>query len=561
MNISKKLIYLCATVLTAVLSVGCSQSDNGDDPDEPGFEEGIPTEVTFSLSTRAGNTHTRADGDEEETGTTAFDPNDPGKPKDPNVSVEFIHDWWIALVDRNCNVTVITHDLAEDKTNSITGGSTNNETGFEVENFKAIIPSGTYNIYAFANIPLLGDNGTNYNALSEPEKAKKVAEEFKKKLKNDDDSYSTTLPDKGLEDIIGTGKFTNTDTPANNGMQWPKSQNIPMTGFIEGAKIRNTVEEIFSIEVIRAVAKIQFSFSNPSDDVITLQELQFGQITTSDVWLLPQYNVLDNKVAYMPFGTPSYGFLKFDMKNDEGTNVTLPKNTGTHDFYFYCKESLAPIEDGKIDDVDYKKDSFNIYLKVKKAGNLEEKTFYTKNILRYINRNDWVHIPIIFNEWSIIWHLHFYPPIGGYPPAFEQSNDGKTIEALLTTGGEFEIYPEIKKGDEEYILSLDEWTTNVSMSDPTEIKQTDLDGNPLPAGTSLFVSGKEPEIIANPGNVGGHPLSEDVYPKLIIGELNPKQQGKATMNISFKLPDTDESGTVMDCTFTIIRQNSAPTGN
>ncbi|MDE6379662.1 MAG: hypothetical protein K2L11_04250, partial [Muribaculaceae bacterium] len=121
MKTSRKLIYMLATVLTAMLSVGCSQSE-GNEPKEPGFEPGIPTEVSFSLLSRSGN-YTRADG----------------RPQDPTESVEYIHDWWIAFVDSKGNVTVKQR-----------GGAS--AQGFEAETFKVVIPSGTYNIYAFANI-------------------------------------------------------------------------------------------------------------------------------------------------------------------------------------------------------------------------------------------------------------------------------------------------------------------------------------------------------------------------------------------------------------------------
>ena len=95
MNISKKLIYICAAVLTAALSVGCSQSEGKDDPDTPGFEEGVPTEVRITLSARSGNS-TRADGDSD------------GDPKDPTSSIELMHDgWWIVFVSNKGDVKMI----------------------------------------------------------------------------------------------------------------------------------------------------------------------------------------------------------------------------------------------------------------------------------------------------------------------------------------------------------------------------------------------------------------------------------------------------------------------
>ncbi len=481
---------LCVLMLLALAS--CGQSGQ-DDPDDPGFETGIPTEVRFSLSTRSVNTQTRA--------------NDPGKPKDPNRSQEFIHDWWIALVDAKGNVSIFTRSQVQIISTSGTSGSTDTGGGFEMETFKAIIPSGVYNLYAFANI----------NPIS--------AEDFKNLLTD------KKLTGKSLSSLVDNG-FSGNSSAVNDNMQWKSSDNIPMTGFIEGVRIQNTIEEIFSIEVIRTVAKIEFDFENPSVDDISLQELQFGPITSSDISLLPQYSALNEKKAYTVFGTPSYGTLSFSF-----TDVTLPNGSGVYNMYFYCKESLAPSEGDN-------KDSFNITLKVRKGdAEPETKTFYTRNILSYINRNDWIHIPIVFNDWTIIWHLHYYPPIGGYPPIFEQGDYGQTLTTLLTTGGEFEIVPEILKGSEPHTLTATEWES-VRVENPT--------------GTDLFVAGKEPKKIDNPGNTGSHPAATDY---IISGELDPMKVGTAHVKIWFYLDDTKYSGTKMECNLTIIRQNERPSGN
>ncbi|MDE6742069.1 MAG: hypothetical protein K2J58_07040, partial [Muribaculaceae bacterium] len=200
MIISRKLIYLCATVLTAVLSVGCSQSEGKDDPDAPGFEEGIPTEVSITLSSRSGN-QTRADG----------------KPKDPVASVEFIHDWWIAFVDSKKNVTILERKDAKNKVNSITGSSTdaNANGGFEVETFKTIIPSGNYRIYAFANIPVKSADQIKEWLVKDPE-------DNKYKFQSKYISHFVTDPSSNPE------LDPKIDTKFGRGiMTWSSSENIP----------------------------------------------------------------------------------------------------------------------------------------------------------------------------------------------------------------------------------------------------------------------------------------------------------------------------------------------
>ena len=133
--------FLLCTVILILLSA-CASENEQDDPNDPGFEEGIPTEVTITLSARSGN-GTRAGED--------------GTPKDPTSSVELMHDgWWIVFIDKKNTVRVIGQKDNEvtDRVKSLPS-SVANPDGFEAETFKIILPSGTYRVYAFANVPQL----------------------------------------------------------------------------------------------------------------------------------------------------------------------------------------------------------------------------------------------------------------------------------------------------------------------------------------------------------------------------------------------------------------------
>lgn len=476
-------IMLCALcvllyVLLFFLFTACVQNSH-DDPDDPGFEEGLPTEVRITLSSRSANA-TRADkGD--------------GVLKDPTKSVEKIHDWWIAFInENNGDVKILYRNQAEDKTTY--PSDTVPGAGFEAETFRTVIPSGKYRIYAFANIPRMSE------------------ETFSTNLKNN------KLQSKYIKDFVATsfGKGV---------MQWPSDVNIPMTKAINEAIIKNTVEEAFNIEVIRTVAKVEFEFSNPSTDKITLKSLEFSPITSSEeISISPNDKFLGVGPNNEDLLNKTTGTLTFDMNN-----TLLAAGDGSHTFDFYCKESL-PKENGG---------PFTINLTVRRndATSDETKTLHTTRIT-YINRNDWIYIPIRFNNWVFKWKLHFYPPIGGYPPVFEQSADGSSLKATLTTGGEFELYPV-------------EVTQN-------GIKYTVNDANMkavVKSGNSLFI--KEPELIDNPNEDETHPLS--AFDKILVGELHPKVPGDATIEITFFLKDKDGNDVEEEktCTFTIHRQNSS----
>lgn len=488
---------LCALLL--ILLPACGGENGPDNPDDSGFEEGIPTEVRITLSARSSNAQTRAKRD--------------GEDKDPTSSIELMHDdWWIVFIDKNGAVKIIGQKdpSVTDRIKSIPSSVENPDGGFEAETFKIILPSGTYRIYAFANVP-----------------------------RKSDAEFKTFLKDSGGHKAANIGDFIGTDRFVNDSMQWPVKRmvdgkeidnNIPMTAVIPEQRINNTIEEALNIEVIRAVAKVEFAFSNPSDDDYVVEKLKFGPLTCN------------YKVSFVP-NNDSIGFGPNDKLNRDDIRTDTIKfsdisltadplkkyNMGL--FSFYCKESLPKSNEAESET---KKlgGPFTIKLTVKKNGVTQpERTFLTKKIT-YINRNDWIRIPIEFSDWKIYWKLRTYPPIGGYPPLFDQNEDGSSLKATVTTGGEFELYPsKIMKGTQDFTSNVD-WTKDVTL--------TVLEGS-----DDIFIT--EPHLEADPNKANA---------KIIVGELDPKKTGTAKVQIDFFLDSTTTGITdVRTCTFTIIRQN------
>lgn len=505
---------LCAVMLISLTA--CSDQNDKDDPDNPGFEEGIPTEVRITLSSRSGN-GTRADGD--------------GDPKDPTSSVELMHDdWWIVFVNKDGGVKMIKQadiplaDRIKSRPSTVpTPDDAVTDGGFEAETFKTILPSGTYRIYAFANIPSMSE------------------EDFQNFLKKDKETGEWKHGTVYLNKLIGDGKFKDPSNPQNDGMQWPATENIPMSGVMTNKIVKNTVEEAFNVEVVRAVAKVEFAFSNPSTDEISLETLKFGPITKDEnISFVPNYNAIGKCANDKVFeDVKETGVMTF-------SNFTLTDKSDKYDmgkFGFYCKESTPASKKGG---------PFDVELKVKR--NNEEKTYtYQTKTITYINRNDWIHIPIKFNDWIIYWKLHYYPPIGGYPPVFKQNADGSSMSATLTTGGEFELYPfKIERNSEAVDYKNDVDWDKVELSQLTDAEK------------SLFVTDKLPTVMANPNyNVSGHPLKD--LPKIIAGEFKPNAEGKVELKFIFYLKNKDINNkdipyadTKFECTFTVTRQNGNP---
>lgn len=489
------------SALLLILLPACGGENGPDNPDDPGFEEGIPTEVCITLSARSGN------------GTRAEEsPKPDGTPKDPVSSIELMHgEWWIVFVNKKIieegtqkkpDVIIFTRNDVTDIITSTPSSVKDPDEGYEAETFKIIIPSGTYRIYAFANVPI-------------PENPVETFKEFLKLDSKGKWIHKTVH----LYNLIGDNKFIkDPDKPDAEGMRWPESENIPMTGVMTNKVIKNTVEEAFNIELVRAVAKVQFEFSNPSEEEITINDLEFYPITNDkNISFVPNYDsvgfgpnekLIDDKVTT--------GILRFNNLNKK-----LVALSGKDVLEFYCKESLPKAGGGP----------FTIKLTVTKNNVKQDpKELYTKKIT-YINRNDWIFIPIEFSDWKIYWKLRAYPPIGGYPPAFDQNEDGSSLKATVTTGGEFELYPfKISKGSstENYADRVD-WN---KVEEPKVLEESD----------DIFITA--PKLETDPNNANA---------KIIVGELDPKKKGTAKVQIVFHLKESTNINSKFTCEFTIIR--------
>lgn len=370
---------LISTLATTLFFGGCS-SDK-----EPGggseFEEGIPTEIGISISS-----HFNA------MGTSRAD----GTPADPEDDNEKINDWFIVFADTKTNTVqkVITRSGA--------GIATKNNP-VEAETFRFVIPSGHYNVYAFANI-----SETELNTV------------------------------EGLSFTVGSGMSSDIEakewgSELNN---WDISKSIPMTGFLKNIEVKNTIEENFSIEVVRMVAKVEFRFSNPTDTDITITGVSFDPVTSSAVSLFPRnskgidYGHLGNG-AYSPLAGASYAPLSITTQN-----WVVETGEENKPYSFYMKETISKMENDK---------AFTVGIKVRHGDGTAEQQQYniTKDIKDYINRNDWIVIPIMLSQYDVSAEAIFYPPIGGYPAVLSTTDPDGSQVFTFGTEGKFAIVPHV----------------------------------------------------------------------------------------------------------------------
>ena len=395
-----RLALLSLLAVPLFTAVGCGENVTDGESD---FKEGIPSEVSFSISALTPmSTATRADG----------------IPLTPAIDNEKIKDWFLVFIDKTGTVSKIL--------------SCSQKVPVEEETFKCIIPSGTYDIYAFANIT--SDELTNATGLKFTEgqtvKIEDINNAIWKGLNETDgakETESSTALGNGYDAIVSTVSNDNLNL-------WNATEDIgkpiPMTGHIT-KKIENKIEESFSIEVVRMVAKVELEFLNPGNEAVTINSVAISPVTVSPVSLFPNYSILGES-AYTPLTGAEYARLIHNLPQVMTVPVKTDSEYGKEFYSFYLKESLSNATG-----------SFTVWLDVTYTDGVKDFIQYnpTIDIKDYINRNDWIKIPLTLSQYDVKVEAVFYPPIGGYPAINEGMDPDGSHEFTFGTQGKFAIMP------------------------------------------------------------------------------------------------------------------------
>lgn len=388
--------YLMLSLLAAVFATSCSE-ESGHDPEA----DGRTVAVDMVIATRA-----------------------TGVPEGAQADVEKIHTWWVAFVDKDGIVRRV-----ESRDPLLT-------SYVEQERIELNVPTGTYTLYAFANIT--------------PEALK---------------------AETGVEFIVGSAYPSAVETAEYTLAQhWPSGTDLPMSGK-QQVTVTGRANEVFSIEVVRMLAKMEVRFANESRKQVTINSLKLSQSATDKVPLLPNY-------AYLESGwdTDAPCTAREYLRTYSSLLAAAPvldaydgvSANGYVDI-FYVRESQA---------------NYNVtgrYLMsvniTREGGNPKDLLFALTKDLRSIYRNDHVVIPVILSDYQVSLDVNFYPPIGGYPAVItEESDEG--FYCKFGTEGDFEIYPKVEDSYNGYALLYGtgdpKFTYSItSVSDPSNIFTTD----------------------------------------------------------------------------------------
>lgn len=379
-----KTLYTIASALL-MLCLGCK---------EEGGSLPVPSQGNFTLSSRA----------------------DAGDEAEAN---ELIHDWWIILADAG---------------GRIAASAEGDAGGVDRTTFKIDANTGTYTVYAFANI-------------SRSELAQAL-------------NLSAAAFDDGA--VLPAG-FDSRSIAFDATM--PESDDVPMSGRIDGVAITDRTTDAFSIEVVRMWGKLDFEFSNSSADDIEVLGITFGPLQSGPVNLFP-YNVPGKPTlldGITDLNTHTYNFQSPGLVPSGGEAACTR--------HVYVHESISD---------SHPTGKFHFSVIIKRAGQMSEQLFALTEDLTWINRNDHIQIPIDFLDWSLRFECKFAPPIGGYPAVLiEVVNYEYYIK--FGSSGRFTLTPLVRKGAEGDFLSPDKLDFSItSLSDPNGILDSPLkfeDGN------------------------------------------------------------------------------------
>lgn len=304
---------------------------------------------------------------------------------DPSNDNERITSWWMAFVG-----------ASDRKVRAIASRDPSRKDAVEQETVDCDIPAGTYDVYAFANL-----------------------------------SQAELFAATGLKFVVGEtvgddmSKVVYKDMTNN----FDKTKPLPMSGW-KSVTVTGRVTEPFAIEVVRMLGKVEFVFSNDATTPITVGSVSLGPLNTGNMPLLPDYDLLGSKPDILDeAGTETlvYAF-------PEGSSLAVGAQNGLTD-YFYVRESVA---DG------HPTGHFLVSVKIKRGDKEEESLYSLAGELTYINRNDYVRIPITFTDYLLDVDVLFYPPIGGYPAVIKEEKDNEYY-IKFGTQGRFVITPRVRK--------------------------------------------------------------------------------------------------------------------
>ncbi len=278
----------------------------------------------------------------------------------------------------------------------------------DYETFNFVLDKGVYTVYAFANIP------RNTSGL--------------------DFTVGNQAPD------LSTATWSTVGVPGDD---------IPMTGVLRNVVLSGKTGDSFTIEVVRLWAKMCFEFTTNASHPVTVKSISMTPALTGAIKLLPDYGSL-GKSPVLPAGT---------ICSQLDRNVDINVGSEAVSETFYLLESTAE---------SHPTGCYPLTFGLEYADGTKSTVSALAYQLAYINRNDFVTIPVLITDWTVSLEVLFYPPIGGYPAVVVRSEDDE-FYAEFGSSGLFEIAVDVTDSYTGSKLAPDRFSVSLSVGSGSDI--------------------------------------------------------------------------------------------
>lgn len=273
-------------------------------------------------------------------------------------------------------------------------------------------------------------------------------------------------------------------------------------------------QQVFNLEVIRMMAKVQLSITNATDHAINLKTITLSDVTQNgdqNIKLLPNVDS-NNQLQVNLANSAKKGTITLTAAENNGITIEA---RATQTACFYMNESQ----------VDKGEDGGNRYF-ILSLTTVDAATGATSNH-RYamlswneIRRNDYLKIPIKLEDYQIRWTVEAFSPIGVLPKV---TDDGENLSLDFGYYGEFHIKPEVIKLSRtgSQTLSVSEWQmgTDATGSDGWKLQEQNPEGED---GVNIFDASPSwiPVTYRLEGEMGNRTGSAIYTMKILVRQKN-----------------------------------------
>lgn len=249
----------------------------------------------------------------------------------------------------------------------------------------------------------------------------------------------TVLSNSDITDL----KEFSYDMPTGNGFLINPASNayLSMSNIVT-INVTNAQQQSFDVPLYRMLAKIEFDFTSDAADDITVTDVKLAPITERHIFLFPSHVSFDaDRTDYryaplFPSGSSTIEYSSgWNSDNVIPKGATMPKSVS-----FYLNESKGSVYSKHI-----------VFTLTTQRNGQESEDNYVLTDFSYINRNDFVKIPVILTDYIFDPTIDYYPPIGGYPDV--KVSDNKSYFVFYSGGGEFVLTPNLRKSNTSDVIS------------------------------------------------------------------------------------------------------------